>query len=77
RLLSGSDGGWQISLDQGATFHIQRNLSLAQYYHIFVDDRDPYWVCGGLQDNGNWCGPSRTNEPSGIMAGEWYTVSGG
>ncbi|MGH7577306.1 MAG: WD40/YVTN/BNR-like repeat-containing protein [Longimicrobiales bacterium] len=77
RLLSGSDGGYQVSYDGGETFHIFRNLSLAQYYHVFVDDRDPYYVCGGLQDNGNWCGPSRTNEPDGILAGEWYTVSGG
>ncbi len=77
RILSGSDGGWQISLDGGDNFHIQRNFSLAQFYHIFVDDRDPYYVCGGLQDNGNWCGPSQINEPRGIPAGEWYTVSGG
>ncbi len=76
-LLSGSDGGWQVSHDGGVNFHIQRNLSLAQFYHIDVDDRDPYYVCGGLQDNGNWCGPSRTNEPDGILAGDWYTVSGG
>ncbi len=76
-VLSGSDGGMQVSFDGGDNFHIFRNFSLAQYYHIFVDDRDPYWVCGGLQDNGNWCGPSRTNEPRGIMPGEWYTVSGG
>ena len=76
-LLSGSDGGWQVSMDGGATFHIQRNFSLAQFYHMFVDDRDPYYVCGGLQDNGNWCGPSRTNEPAGILADFWYTVSGG
>jgi hypothetical protein len=66
-----------LSYDGGATFHIMRNVSLAQYYHVFVDDRDPYYVCGGLQDNGNWCGPSQTNEPAGIVAGEWYTVSGG
>ncbi len=76
-ILSGSDGGMQVSYDGGANFHIFRNLSLAQYYHVFVDDRDPYYVCGGLQDNGNWCGPSQINEPRGIMAGEWYTVSGG
>ncbi len=76
-VLSGSDGGMQVSYDGGGTFHIFRNFSLAQYYHVFVDDRDPYYVCGGLQDNGNWCGPSQTNEPSGIMPGEWYTVSGG
>ena len=76
-VLSGSDGGMQVTNDGGASFHIFRNFSLAQYYHIFVDDRDPYYVCGGLQDNGNWCGPSQTNEPSGIVPGSWYTVSGG
>ena len=77
RVLSGSDGGVQTSYDGGANFHIFRNFSLAQYYHVFVDDRDPYWVCGGLQDNGNWCGPSRMNDNSGIDPGHWYTVSGG
>ncbi|MDH3272842.1 MAG: hypothetical protein OEN56_15995, partial [Gemmatimonadota bacterium] len=76
-VLSGSDGGMQVTYDGGANFHIFRNFSLAQYYHVFVDDRDPYYVCGGLQDNGNWCGPSQTNEPAGIMPGTWYTVSGG
>ena len=77
RILSGSDGGMQVSYDGGANFHIFRNFSLAQYYHIFVDDRDPYYVCGGLQDNGNWCGPSRLNDRRGILPGYFYTVSGG
>jgi photosystem II stability/assembly factor-like uncharacterized protein len=75
-VLSGSDGGFQVSFDGGINFHIWRNVDLSQFYHIFVDDRDPYWVCGGLQDNGNWCGPSRTRGGS-ILADEWYTVSGG
>jgi hypothetical protein len=44
-VLSGSDGGMQVSYDGGANFHIFRNFSLAQYYHVFVDDRDPYYVC--------------------------------
>lgn len=76
-LLSGSDGGYQVSRDGGATFHIWRNVALSQFYHLSVDDRDPYWVCGGLQDNGNWCGPSRTRQNDGILMDEWYTVSGG
>jgi photosystem II stability/assembly factor-like uncharacterized protein len=75
-VLSGSDGGFQVSVDGGENFHIWRNVVLSQFYHIFVDDRDPYWVCGGLQDNGNWCGPSR-DRGRGIMPDEWYTVSGG
>jgi len=77
RLLSGSDGGFQLSNDGGETFHVMRNVPLAQFYHVVTDDRDPYYVCGGLQDNGNWCGPSQTNEPAGILPDMWYTVSGG
>ena len=44
RLISGSDGGWQISLDAGANFDVQKNIVLSQFYQVFVDDRDPYYV---------------------------------
>ena len=76
RVLSGSDGGFQVSYDGGFNYHIFRNVVFAQFYQIFYDDRDPYFVCGGLQDNGNWCGPSRT-KASSILTDDWYTVSGG
>ncbi|MGD8328737.1 MAG: glycosyl hydrolase [Acidobacteriota bacterium] len=75
-LLSGSDGGYQVSFDGGDTYHIWRNVVLSQFYQIFYDDRDPYWVCGGLQDNGNWCGPSRAKDGA-ILQDSWYTVSFG
>ncbi|HSF15923.1 MAG TPA: hypothetical protein VLK65_10265 [Vicinamibacteria bacterium] len=77
RLLSGSDGGFQVSFDGGKNWDIVNNVVLAQFYHIFFDDRDPYYVCGGLQDNGNWCGPSRTGNSAGILKDDWYSVSGG
>jgi photosystem II stability/assembly factor-like uncharacterized protein len=76
RVLSGSDGGYQVTFDGGSNWDIINNVTLSQYYQIFVDDRDPYYVCGGLQDNGNWCGPSMTSS-GGIRKDEWYTVSGG
>ncbi len=80
-VLSGSDGGYQVSFDGGDNWDVIKNVVLSQYYQIFVDDRDPYYVCGGLQDNGNWCGPSRTSNGGfgggGILDDEWYTVSGG
>ena len=60
RILLGTDGGYQVSYDGGINYHIFRNVVLSQFYQIFVDDQDPYYVCGGLQDNGNWCGPSRS-----------------
>lgn len=81
RVLSGSDGGWQVTFDGGDNWDVNKTVVLAQYYQIFVDDRDPYYVCGGLQDNGNWCGPSRTTNGGfgggGIPMDDWYTVSGG
>lgn len=76
RILSGSDGGYQVSFDGGLTYHIFRNVVLSQFYQIFYDDQDPYFVCGGLQDNGNWCGPSRSKAGS-ILNDDWFTVSGG
>ena len=36
------------------------NVPFTQFYHINYDMQKPYMVCGGLQDNGNWCGPSKT-----------------
>lgn len=77
RLLSGSDGGFQVSNDAGENWDIVNNVVLSQFYHVFFDDRDPYYVCGGLQDNGNWCGPSRSPGTDGILKSDWYTVSGG
>ncbi len=76
-VLSGSDGGFQVSLDGGDNWEILNNIVLAQFYHVFLDDRDPYYVCGGLQDNGNWCGPSRSGRTDGILKDDWYSVSGG
>lgn len=76
RVLSGSDGGYQVSYDGGQTYHIFRNVVLSQFYQIFYDDQDPYYVCGGLQDNGNWCGPSRS-KAGAILTDDWFTVSGG
>lgn len=76
RVLSGSDGGYQVSFDGGINYHIFRNVVFSQFYQIFLDDQDPYFVCGGLQDNGNWCGPSRSKAGS-ILTDDWFTVSGG
>ncbi len=77
RVLSGSDGGFQVSYDGGATWKVINNVALSQFYHIAYDLRNPYYICGGLQDNGDWCGPSRTLYEEGIRKDDWYTVNGG
>jgi photosystem II stability/assembly factor-like uncharacterized protein len=77
RVLSGSDGGWQLSYDGGRNFDIVNTFPFTQFYHINYDMQKPYYVCGGLQDNGSWCGPSFALSGQGHKKSDWYTVSGG
>jgi photosystem II stability/assembly factor-like uncharacterized protein len=39
--------------------------------------RDPYYLDVGLQDNGNWLGPSNTRERAGILNSQWVPTGGG
>jgi len=74
-IYSGTDGGVYRSWDGGSTFEIVENLPLSQFYHISVDDAEPYNVYGGLQDNGSWYGPS--SSPGGVNARDWNSVGYG
>jgi photosystem II stability/assembly factor-like uncharacterized protein len=76
RILEGSDGGWQVSVDRGANWEVVNTFAFTQFYHINYDMQKPYMVCGGLQDNGNWCGTSQSLSGT-IRKSDWFTVSGG
>jgi photosystem II stability/assembly factor-like uncharacterized protein len=75
RMYAGTDGGVYRSLNGGTTMEIVENLPLSQFYHISVDDQEPYNIYGGLQDNGSWYGPSRST--GGIRARDWKSVGYG
>jgi len=77
QLMLGNDGGFNISWDQGATWDFINTMPVGQFYAVGVDMRRPYYVCGGLQDNGSWCGPSATRTGGGIANFDWYRVGGG
>jgi photosystem II stability/assembly factor-like uncharacterized protein len=76
-LIAGSDGGIAITRDRGETWRFVRNLPLAQFYHIAVDNDHPYHIYGGLQDNGSWRGPSEVWENAGIRNLHWQEVGFG
>ena len=78
RIWQGQDGGVAVSLDRGETWEYKNHVALAQFYQIYVDQREPfYYLGGGLQDNGTWTGPSRTREPFGILNEDWRMLSFG
>jgi len=75
RFAEASDGGIEITFDKGGNFFYPMNLPIAQFYEVSYDFAVPYNICGGAQDNGAWCGPSRRR---GEMNNSyWYTISGG
>ena len=76
-VIDGNDGGIDISWDGG-----QRALGVAvqpwaEVYNVAYDMRDPYYIDVGLQDNGNWYGPSNTRERAGIFNSQWVPTGGG
>ncbi len=76
-ILEANDGGVALSHDGGATWRWRNVIPVSQFYHVGFDRREPYHVCGGLQDNGVWCAPSRTGDPRGILAQDWLRMGGG
>jgi hypothetical protein len=68
------DGGLHESFDMGKTYIRVNNIPVAQVYRIAVDNRDPYWVYAGLQDNHSWMGPSATRHWLGILNQDWVEI---
>lgn len=77
RIIDGNDGGVYISSDAGRTWRYLDNLPIEQFYSVADDDSTPYNLCGGLQDNNGWCGPSNSLSRGGITGYDWITVTGG
>jgi photosystem II stability/assembly factor-like uncharacterized protein len=76
-IILGSDGGITVTYDSGRSWDYLNNLPLAQFYEIAYNMEKPYRVCGGLQDNYSWCGPSGSLQTQGIANDEWINVGGG
>lgn len=73
----GHDGGFDSSNDGGYSWTYHNVMAVGQFYQVSADMRHPYFVCGGLQDNNAWCGPSALRSTSGGVNSDWFTVAGG
>jgi photosystem II stability/assembly factor-like uncharacterized protein len=76
-LLIGTDGGTYVSYDRCARWDYLNTTAIGQFYHCTVDNRRPYHVYGGMQDNGSWGGPSHTLDGGGPINSDWIMVQGG
>jgi photosystem II stability/assembly factor-like uncharacterized protein len=76
-MLVGCDGGVYVSRDSGLAWDHLNVVPLGQIYEVGYDNQQPYHVCGGFQDNAEWCGPSRTWFLRGIVNSDWTMVGGG
>jgi photosystem II stability/assembly factor-like uncharacterized protein len=71
RMIVGNDGGVSVSYDGGGNYDFGAILPVSQFYNVSYDFAQPYNICGGAQDNGSWCGPSRLKS-GGITAANWF-----
>jgi photosystem II stability/assembly factor-like uncharacterized protein len=74
-VYTGDDGGLWRSEDGGTRWMHQNNLPISQFYHVSVDNANPYHVYGGLQDNSSWIGDS--SYPGGVTNSRWENIYGG
>ena len=66
-----------MTYDGGRNFIMFDNMDIGQFYAVTADNRDPYWLYGGLQDSGNWGGPSNSRDYNGILGDHWFKFHSG
>lgn len=76
-VIIGNDGGLATSYDMNRTWQFIENVPVGLFYHVGFDMETPYNVCGGMQDNYDWCGPSASRMNRGIFNYDWFQILGG
>ena len=74
-LALADDGGGEITNNTGRSWSPLNNQATSQFYRVNVDNRFPYWVYGGQQDNSSVAIPSR-NGSFGITDKDWFDGPG-
>ena len=74
-MINANDGGANISFNGGKSWSTQKNQPTAQFYRVITDNRFPYYVYAGQQDNSSVAVPSATGG-RGIDWSDWYRAAG-
>ncbi|HQR06868.1 MAG TPA: PDZ domain-containing protein [Gemmatales bacterium] len=75
--MVGCDGGLYVTYDNFKNVDHLNTMALGQFYHVATDTQVPYYVYGGLQDNGSWGGPSSVVRQGGSTNEDWMNINGG
>lgn len=75
-MINSNDGGANISYNGGKSWSTQQNQPTAQFYRVNADNRYPYWLYAGQQDNSTLAVPSMANG-MGIGWQDWIANVGG
>ncbi|MBV6522301.1 MAG: hypothetical protein MNPFHGCM_02449 [Gemmatimonadaceae bacterium] len=73
RIILADDGGISISVDRGKSWR-RGVLPNAQMYHVWADNRVPYYVYGNRQDGYSYRGPSNSREERSLS--HWQAIGG-
>ena len=76
-VITGCDGGVNMTYDRGVKWDFVDNIDIGQFYHVGYDMDTPYRVYGGLQDNASWYGPSALRQDYGIGNFNWMNIGSG
>ena len=73
RMITGSDQGAVVTVNGGASWSSWYNQPTGQFYHLATDNRFPYRIYAGQQDNGTVSIASRSDYGA-ITFRDWHSV---
>jgi photosystem II stability/assembly factor-like uncharacterized protein len=76
-MIVSNDGGAAISFNEASTWSTERNQATGQFYRVNADNRFPYYVYGGQQDDGSVMIASRNTAGDNIGEKDWTFSAGG
>ena len=65
--------GFYATFDRGNNWDHVNTAAIGQFYHVAISPKQPYWVFGGLQDNGSWGGPA-ISKNGGTLNEDWISL---
>src|SRR6266403_5186825 len=70
-ILLAADQGAIVTVNGGASWSSWYNQPTAQMFHVTADNAFPYRLCGGQQESGSACVPSRSGDGA-ITFRDWH-----